>query len=182
MHQVRETDLLGSFPSIFCGKKRSDKRQIPVQYRTICRRELRCQDRRVAESVPNIFYKLKKLEIKRIQYSAGISIRKAKTKGKKNTAQDIETEEGVKKIIHLDEGYRVLRNLRGSPPYFEKCKKHLFAMTRQLGKPTWFCSFSAAETRWPHLQKSLGRMVEKKNYTYDEIRDMTWQKKSELMS
>lgn len=165
-----------SFPSIFCGKKKSDKRQIPVQYSTICKWELRSQDRRVAESVPNIFYKLKKLQIKRIQDSAGISIRKCKTKGKKYTAQDFKTEEGVKKIIHLDEGYRVLGNLRGSPPYFEKCKKDLFAMIRRLGKPTWFCSFSAAETRWPHLLKILGRIVEKKNYTDDEIRDMTWQK------
>ena len=54
-------------------------------------------------------------------------------------------------------------------------------MIRQLGKPTWFCSFSAAETRWPHLLKILGRLVEKKQYTDDEISKMTWQKKSELI-
>jgi len=39
-------------------------------------------------------------------------------------------------LIHLDEGFRVFRNLMGSPPYFERCKKDLFAMMRQLGKPT----------------------------------------------
>jgi hypothetical protein len=96
-----------SFPTIFCGKRRSDNqdRQIPVQYSTICKWELRCQDRRVAASVPNIFYKLKKLQIKRIQDSAGISIRKCKTKGKKYTAGDSKTDAGVKKLIHLDEGY-----------------------------------------------------------------------------
>jgi hypothetical protein len=54
-------------------------------------------------------------------------------------------------------------------------------MIRQLGNPTWFCSFSAAETRWPHLLKILGRLVENKNYTDDEISGMTWQKKSELI-
>ena len=172
-----------SFPTIFCGKKRADNvdRQIPVQYSAICKWELRCQDRRVAESVPNIFYKLKKLQIKQIQDNARISIRKCKTKGKRYTAGDLKTETGVNKLIHLDEGYRVLRNLRGSPPYFEKCKKDLFAMIRQLGKPTWFCSFSAAETRWPHLLKMLARLVEKKQYTDDEISGMTWQKKSELI-
>ena len=31
------------------------------------------------------------------------------------------------------------------------------------------------------MLKILGRIVEKKNYTDDEIRDMTWQKKSELI-
>jgi len=54
-------------------------------------------------------------------------------------------------------------------------------MIRQLGKPTWFCSFSAAETRWAHLLTILGRLVDKKNYTDDEIQVMTWQKKSDLI-
>ena len=53
-------------------------------------------------------------------------------------------------------------------------------MIRQLGKPTWFCSFSAAETRWPHLLRILGRIVEGKDYSDVEITEMTWQKKSEL--
>ena len=54
-------------------------------------------------------------------------------------------------------------------------------MIRQLGKPTWFCSFSAAETRWTHLLRILGRLVDKKEYTDNEIKDMTWQNKSELI-
>ena len=49
-------------------------------------------------------------------------------------------------------------------------------MIRQLGNPTWFCSFSAAETRWTHLLKTLGKIVEKKDYTDDEIKQMTWNK------
>ena len=50
-----------SFPSIFCGKRRANhERLLPVHYSTICKWELRSQDRRVAQSVPNIFYKLKK--------------------------------------------------------------------------------------------------------------------------
>ena len=104
LHDVRETDLLGClltktqsicpFHLFFVGRKDLIN---PVQYSTICKRELRSQDRRVAESVPNIFYKLKKLQIKRIHDSAGISIRKCKTEGKKYTAQDFKTEEGVKR-------------------------------------------------------------------------------------
>lgn len=89
--------------------------------------------------------------------------------------------ETVDNLVCLDEGFRVLRNLRGSPPYFERCKKDLFAMIRQLGKPTWFCSFSAAETRWVHLLKILGRLVDKKDYSDNDINAMTWQKKSDLI-
>ena len=51
----------------------------------------------------------------------------------------------------------------------------------QLGNPTWFCSFSAAETRWTHLLKTLGKIVEKKDYTDDEIKQMTWEQKSDLI-
>ena len=51
-----------SFPTIFCGKTRCDNlhRQIPVQYSTICKWELRSHDRRVAESVPNLFLQTEK--------------------------------------------------------------------------------------------------------------------------
>ena len=172
-----------SFPSIYCGKRRADNndRLVPVHYCTICKWELRSQDRRVAQSVPNIFYKLKKLQIKQIQRSASLSIRKCKGKGKKFTAGDLKSAVSLEKLIHLDEGFRVFRNLRASSPYFEKCKKDLFAMIRQLSKPTWFCSFSAAETKWTHLLKILARLVDKKDYTDTEVQDMTWQKKSDLI-
>jgi len=80
-----------SFPALFCGKRRPDnnERKVPVTYSTVAKWELRCQDRRVAKSVPNIFYKLKKLQIKQIQDSASIALRKCKTKGKKYTAGDL---------------------------------------------------------------------------------------------
>ena len=172
-----------SFPTIYCGKRQADnsERLVPVHYSTMCKWELRSKDKRVAMSVPNVFYKLKKLQIKQIQGSASLSLRKCKTKGKTYTTGDLKSESSVNKLINLDEGFRVFRNLRGSPPYFERCKKDLFAMIRQLGNPAWFCSFSAAETRWIHLIKILGRLIDNKDYTDDEVTQMTWQKKSELI-
>lgn len=130
-----------SFPTIFFfGKQRapSKEREVSVSYSTICKWELRSKDRRVAESVPNIFYKLKKLQIKQIQDTSRISLRKCNTctKGKIYTAGELKSDDFFSKLINLDEGYRVLRNLRGSPPYFEKSKKDLFAMICQLGNPT----------------------------------------------
>ena len=79
--------------------------------------------------------------------------RKCKTKGKTYTAGDLKSGDYLNKLMYLNEGFRVLKNLKGSPPYFEKCKKDLFAMIRQLGTLTWLCSFSTAETRWTHLLK-----------------------------
>ena len=150
----KESEFL-SLRTIYCGQTRADikERTIPVHYSAVCKWELRSQERRVVQSVPNIFYKLKKLQAKQIQNSASISLRKCKTKGNKYTAGDLKSDDYVNKLIQVGEGFRVLKNLRGSPPYFERCKKDLFAMIRQLGNPTWFSSFSAAETRWVHLLK-----------------------------
>lgn len=84
-------------------------------------------------------------------------------------------------IIRLNEGYHVLRNLRGSPPYWEKAKKDIFGMIRQLGLPTWFCSFSAAETKWTPLLITLGKLINKVEYTEEDVLKMSWEEKCKLI-
>lgn len=62
LYQDKNAEYL-SFPAIFCGQTRPENkdRQTPLHYSTVCKWELRNVDRRVACSVPNIFFKLKKL-------------------------------------------------------------------------------------------------------------------------
>ena len=79
-------------------------------------------------------------------------------------------------MIRHDEGYKFLRALRGPPPYFEKAKKDLFAMIRQLGPATLFCSFSSVETKWIHLLLILGKLVDNKNYSDHELENLNWEK------
>lgn len=71
------------------------------------------------------------------------------------TAGDLKSDDHVNKLIHQDEGI-VLRNLKGSPPYFEKCKKDLFAMIRQwvfnyLQNPLK-CNVSTTHSQSPLIQ------------------------------
>ena len=54
-------------------------------------------------------------------------------------------------------------------------------MIRQLGIPTWFLSFSAAETRWLHLLKILSRTVQGKELTDEQVSQMNWKTKSHLI-
>ncbi|XP_062577467.1 uncharacterized protein LOC134239311 [Saccostrea cucullata] len=54
-------------------------------------------------------------------------------------------------------------------------------MIRQLGLPTWFCSFSAAETKWTPLLKTLGELIDNVTYTEEEIKEMSWEHKSKLI-
>ena len=84
-------------------------------------------------------------------------------------------------MIHHDQGYKFLRALRGSPPYLEKAKKDLFAMIRQLGLASLFCSFSSAETQWVHLLRILGKLVDNKQYTDNELENFNWEDKTRLI-
>lgn len=72
--------------------------------------------------VPKMFYKLKKLQIKQTQNSTctSYSIRKCKAQGKCFTAGVLKSEDYLNNLVHLDKGFRFLKSVRGSPPYFEK--------------------------------------------------------------
>jgi hypothetical protein len=75
-----------SFPAIYCGetRKNNNLRSTPVHYSTICKWELRNIDRRVAKNISNIFFKLKKLQIKQISDKVSLAVRKCKLiKGEK---------------------------------------------------------------------------------------------------
>jgi hypothetical protein len=102
-------------------------------------------------------------------------LRKCRGNDRTITAGDLKNPSGLQQLIHHDEGYKFLRALRGSPLYFEKAKKDLFAMIRQLGPATLFCSFSSAETKWLHLLRILGQLVDNKNYTDDELKNLNWE-------
>ena len=98
--------------------------------------------------MPNLFFNLKKVQIKQIQDKVSLAMRKCKNEEKKITAGQVLNPNSFDSIVKLNEGYRVLRTLRGSPAYcIGKENNGCFAMMRQLGIPTWFCSFSAAERK-----------------------------------
>lgn len=120
---------------MYCGVKRLDnsERAVPLYYSDICKWERRSIDRRVALCVPNIFFKLKRLQLKQIKDKVTLALRKCKTKGVRYTAGDFLNPSFVEKLTFQDDGFRVLRTIRGSPPYWEQAKRELFAMIRLLG-------------------------------------------------
>ncbi len=65
------------------------------------------------------------------------------------TAARMSCPETVEEALKQNDGYRFLQTVRGSYPYWMKTLFDLNAMVRQLDIPTWFCSFSAADLKWP---------------------------------
>ncbi|XP_061196513.1 uncharacterized protein LOC133204782 [Saccostrea echinata] len=170
------------FPTIFCGHRRteSEERVVPVHYSDIAKWELRSVDRRAAQSVPNIFFKLKKIQIKQVSDKVNLALRRCKSEGKKITAEQVLNPVSAEKIVRLNEGYYIFRTLRNSPAYLSSKKKDVFAMIRQLGLPTWFISLSSADTRWQDLLKTLA-MLDGKSMSQEELEAMSWNEKSKLV-
>ena len=77
-----------AFPTIFCGE-RCKKRDVTGHYSEICKYELRSVDRRVAKNVPNMFFKLKKVQMKSIKDKVTLAMRQYNPKGKKIHACDV---------------------------------------------------------------------------------------------
>ncbi|XP_069108223.1 uncharacterized protein [Argopecten irradians] len=172
-----------SFPSIFCGKRRilNTQRQIKVNYSDVVKWELRNIDRRAANSVPNLFFKMKKIQMKQISDKVYLALRRCKSKDKNVTAAEALNQTRMDKLVNLDEGFYIFRTLRNSPPYLEKRKKDVFAMIRQLGLPTWFGSLFAGDTRWHDLLRILGELNDNISYTDQQISNMTWINKTTLV-
>ena len=172
-----------AYPGIFLGQKRpeNEQRLVDVHYSDICKSELRRSDRRAAMCVENIFFKTKKLQMKILLGKSQIALRKCKGKNRCLTAGQLKQKGTLERLVHLDEGYKFLRALRGSPPYFEKAKKDIFAMIRQLGPATLFCSFSSAETQWIHLLRILGKLVDNREYSDNELENLNWEEKCRLI-
>ena len=172
-----------AYPGIFLGQERPENkdRLLNVYYSDICKSELRRSDRRAAMCVENIFFKTKKLQMKLLLGKSQIALRKCKGNNSLLTAGKLKQQGSLERLTHHDEGYKFLRALRGSPPYFEKAKKDLFVMIRQLGPATLFCSFSSAETKWMHLLKILVKLVDQRNYTDEELENLNWEDKRRLI-
>ena len=89
LYQDKDAEYL-CFPTIFCGQTppSRDERLVPVHYSDIVKWELRSVDRRAAQSVPNIFFKHKKLQMKQISDKVNLAVRRCKKRGQKITAAE----------------------------------------------------------------------------------------------
>lgn len=115
-------------------------------------------DNRFAKDTNYIFFSQYMSELNQVIEKTQISIRKtvAKVDKRNDVSPDmIRNPETLSKLLRNDEAIRFMQPIRGTPVYWSAIQKDLFAMLRQLGIPTWFCSFSSAEYRWNDAVCSL---------------------------
>lgn len=114
-------------------------------------------DGRFAKHVEYIFFAQYISEIQQVISSVSIALRKGKkTLHMQELPNNILTDDNsLKQLLEFDDGYRFLKPIRGTPSFWQGAQRDLVACVRQLGIPTWFCSFSSADLRWTNLLQSI---------------------------
>ncbi|KAI4871520.1 hypothetical protein NFI96_008876 [Prochilodus magdalenae] len=137
-------------------------------------------DNRFAMDTTYIFFAQFVTEMHLAMSSMSIQLRKGKvfTKdGRKINTALLKDRREVEKLVTHGEATRFMQPLRGTPAYWERTMKDLFAMLRQLGIPTFFCTFSAAEMRWPEMITTIKRQ-QGESVDFDEL---DWVTKCEII-
>ena len=93
------------------------------------------------------------------------------------TAAQARNQTVLSQYVRKDRAYSFMKNIRGSPPYYQRTFYDLLAMIRQLGTPTWFFTLSAADLKWPDMIQTIAKQYGV-HYTDDEVAKLSFDEKS----
>nr|DAA01286.1 TPA_exp: replicase/helicase/endonuclease [Danio rerio] len=137
-------------------------------------------DNRCARDTSYIFFAQFVTEMHLAKSSMSIQLRKAKPMtrdGRRINCSLLQDKQELEKLVNNKDATRFMQPLRGTPAYWEKTLRDLFAMLRQLGTPTFFCTFSAAEMRWPEVITAIkAQQCETVNFS-----ELDWSVKCEIL-
>ncbi|XP_071177666.1 uncharacterized protein [Mytilus edulis] len=137
-------------------------------------------DMRFSTDSSYIFYAQYLSELEQVISKVSIALRKSSgkyTAGNNITASMLTDRNQLKSLLSTDQGYNFLTPIRGTPPYWQSVLKDLLATIRQLGIPTWFATFSAADMRWSEI---INLLMEQQQST-QSFDDLDWTAKSEIL-
>ena len=150
------------------AKKTIEKRtELSFTEAAECKSYFRRYDRRCAENIQFIFYKLKKLLAEKLNSAISIAIKKHSLSIPLTARQAID-DATYEAYLKSEEAKRFLRTVRSTPEYWAMKMQQVMAMNRQLGPGTFFTSLSPIEIDWPELIKILAKVLDNLNLSLDE--------------
>ena len=162
------------FPHLFphgTGGYLSTYQSHGVRYSNYRKQRMMGIDRRFVEDKVYMAFLLQIKEALDIKNSRVLFFRKSKTdKTKYNKASLKDVDKSS--LERTDLGFRALKNIRGTAPYFEENKRKLFAMIRQLQAPDLFFTKSAHEINYTELLQSLMEKELKRPLNDEDIDDI----------
>lgn len=165
-----------SFPKIYCGERFNLNK---VSYTNRVKSELRRADRRSC-TPDHVLYMGKEKQERQCFATLNVCLRKCI--GDPNmTAGNVSKDGAIDNLVSHDAGFRVLKNIRSSTPYWEMRKKELMTLLRQLGKPAFFITLTANEKWSPELLQVLHKYHNDKDLTLKEALELFENVKTEMI-
>ena len=138
------------------------------------------QDGHFAKDIEYIFGMQYAVEHKQVRDSISVALRQTRGRqqfGSNLHAGMLKNPQHLQNLFKKDRAYTFLKNIRGSPPYWQKMFYELLAMIQTLGIPTWFLTLSAADMKWPEVIQSIAKQYGT-IYTEQEVLELPWWLKS----
>lgn len=168
-----------SFPAIYLGEFRVFREEANVTPFMMATSELRRSDRRGV--LPNkLLYTA--MKIMRLRVCSALKI------GFKHIGKD--TNISKERVLSddyinacLETNLAFMKSIPNSATYWSARKRDLFAMMRQLGRPTMFLTISANEIGWPNLLRILHKLKNQgEELTDEQIEVLNYFQKTTLIN
>ena len=137
-----------AYPDTYCGQNRPDNklRKVPVYYGEICKSESRHQGQRVTQDPDNLFFKIKKMQMKMMLDKVQVAIRKCKCKDLSLKIGSLKDHVMRNDIVFKDIGYKFLNT-----SYHNE--------TTRRNNPNWRLQCQNSPTRrWKYTKRNHGRI------------------------
>ena len=175
-----------AFPDLFpygTGGFSKTFRKTKLTMRKYFQQRLLNVDGRFANNIEYLFCAQYATEINQIQGDTNIalSMKRGRTMdGEAVTAGMLRNPELINRLVNTQQAYKFLRNVRGSPAYWQHEMYELLAMLRALGIPTWFLTLSAADLHWTEMIEAVS-IHNKRRLSRKQIKRMSIKERSEYL-
>jgi hypothetical protein len=149
------------------------ERSVKLTYRKYFNQRLLNVDGRFSKDIDYLFVAQYIVECKQILDDAFNYAWRQKPHNNSITASQAKDPRCLNEYVRNDKAFRFMKNVRGSPPYYQRTFYELLAMIRQLGAPTWFFTLSAADLKWPDMIQVIAKQFNK-YYTDEEIAELSF--------
>ena len=173
-----------SFPDFFPGgfgaynmEEEEEPREQEIKLRRYINQRLLNKDAKFSQNAEYIFAFQYATEIQQLQGAMNMALKRQTTQGRRVNAGDLRNFNTVNQLIWKDIAYKFMKQIRGTPAYWQQQLYDTLAMLRTFGTPTWFLSLSPAEFLWPEITQAVGKKMFK-NWTEEEVMAMDWQTKA----
>ena len=114
-----------AFPDLFpygCGAYYSEERQVKLPIRKYFQQCLLNVDIRFAQNIGYLFCAQHIIDLKHIQSESNLAMRLSQCRtqdGDRITATALRNPQKIQQLVRNQQAYKFLRNIRGSPPYWQ---------------------------------------------------------------